>query len=560
MISALVSGCRHGAAWLEGSIPLDDAPPLSENPCATTVGASVTLAGTLIVVGSLAMTSGGARSAGFGLGVASVAIAAYATWMTPAWIAAYRRRMAVGAAPEIVAYAVLQARLTPSLERAAQFAGTQSDGLLGRDLAGVAAADATGRAGWEQFATEWSDLDGSLPRAVSLLVAGIGSAQPARDDLLDRALDTALAGSRERVATFATAIRGPATGIYAFGVMLPLAMVGLLPVAASAGVGVSPAAIAVLYDGLIPMGLLAASAWLAARRPAVARPPPVRSGLVSPRSPTRTALLAVGVGATAGLAGHLVLPNWAIWIVIPGVGLGSAATYWFDPIRDRRQVVDSIESGVPDAVSLVGHRLAAGEPLEAAITIVGERLSGATADVFRDGARVHRRLRVTVLESFTGPVGALSDYESPRTETAVSLLAAAARDGPAGGETLVQVSSYLRDLDEVEREARRELARTTDTLRQTALVFGPAIAGVTVALATGMGSLGDGGEAVPVPALGVVVGVYVHALAVVLPSLAVVLKRGLDVSIVGYRVGIALFTSSLVYPGTFLAARSVVQV
>ncbi|AKH97091.1 type II/IV secretion system transmembrane protein [Halanaeroarchaeum sulfurireducens] len=480
--------------------------------------------------------------------------------MTPAWIEAYRRRMAVGAAPEIVAYAVLQARLTPSLERAAQFAASQSDGLLGRDLAGVAAADATGRAGWERFATEWSDLDESLPRAVSLLVAGIGSAQPARDDLLDRALDTALAGSRERVATFATAIRGPTTGIYAFGVMLPLAMVGLLPVAASAGVGVSPAAIAVLYDGLIPMGLLAASAWLAARRPAVARPPPIRSGLVSTRSPTRTTLLAVGVGATAGVAGYLVLPDWATWIVIPGVGIGSAATYWFGPIRDRRQVVDSIESGVPDAVSLVGHRLAAGEPLEAAIAIVGERLSGATADVFRDGTRVHRRLRVTVPESFTGPVGALSAYESPRTETAVSLLAAAARDGPAGGETLVQVSSYLRELDEVEREARRELARTTDTLRQTALVFGPAIAGVTVALATGMGSLGNGGEAVPVPALGVVVGVYVLALAVVLPSLAVVLKRGLDVSIVGYRVGIALFTSSLVYPGTFLAARTVVQV
>ncbi|WP_162198640.1 type II secretion system protein [Halanaeroarchaeum sulfurireducens] len=555
-----MSSCRRGAAWLEASIPLDDAPPLSENPCATSVGASVTLVGILIVVGSLGLTSGGTRSAGFGLGVASVAIAVYATWMTPAWIEAYRRRMAVGAAPEIVAYAVLQARLTPSLERAAQFAASQSDGLLGRDLAGVAAADATGRAGWERFATEWSDLDESLPRAVSLLVAGIGSAQPARDDLLDRALDTALAGSRERVATFATAIRGPTTGIYAFGVMLPLAMVGLLPVAASAGVGVSPAAIAVLYDGLIPMGLLAASAWLAARRPAVARPPPIRSGLVSTRSPTRTTLLAVGVGATAGVAGYLVLPDWATWIVIPGVGIGSAATYWFGPIRDRRQVVDSIESGVPDAVSLVGHRLAAGEPLEAAIAIVGERLSGATADVFRDGTRVHRRLRVTVPESFTGPVGALSAYESPRTETAVSLLAAAARDGPAGGETLVQVSSYLRELDEVEREARRELARTTDTLRQTALVFGPAIAGVTVALATGMGSLGNGGEAVPVPALGVVVGVYVLALAVVLPSLAVVLKRGLDVSIVGYRVGIALFTSSLVYPGTFLAARTVVQV
>ncbi|MGM0397353.1 MAG: type II secretion system protein [Halobacteriota archaeon] len=551
----------HGlSVAIEDSIPIADTPELSRHPSLTVAGVTLVAGALLVVAGSVLLASGSARAAGVGLGVALGALATYGTWFAPSAVESYRRRTAVGSVPEVVAYAVLQARLTPSLERAARFAGKQSGGLLGQDLATVGSGDATGQAGWESFAAEWSAYDESLPRSVSLLTAGIDSAQPARDALLDRALDTALAGSRERVASFASSIRAPATGIYAFGVLLPLAMVGLLPVASSAGAGVSPAAIAVLYDGVIPIGLLVASGWLAARRPAVSRPPSGIDSLASPRSAAHTILLAAGAGVTAGVLASLVLPAWTTWIVAPGIAAGTAAIYWFEPIRNRRRRVESIESGVPDAVSLVGHRLAAGDPLEAAIAVVGERMTGETASVFREGTRVHRRLRVTVPEAFTGSSGALSAFESRRTETAVALLAAAARNGTAGGETLVDIAGYLRDLDDVERDARRELARTTDTLRQTALVFGPAIAGVTVALATGMGSLGEHGQAVPVPALGVAVGGYVLALAVVLPALSVVLERGYDGAIVGHRVGIALLTASTVYPVTFLAARSVVQV
>lgn len=538
----------------------EKSPDFGSCPCLVTVGAVLTGVVLVATVGSVLVLAGAARRSALGIGVAMAGSIAYATWTVPDTVGTFRRRTAAGASPELVAYAVLQARLTPSLERAARFASDQVDGELGRSLGRRTSGATTGREGWERFAAEWADFDESLPRSVSLLVAGVESSPPARGALLDRALETALAGSRERVASFSSAVRAPATGIYAFGVLLPLAMVGLLPVAASAGVGVSPAAIAVLYDGTIPLGLLGASAWLAARRPPVSRPPSGIDALRSPRSAPRTLAIAVGTGLATAVVARFVVPGWTIWVLVPGVSFGTALVYWFDPVRDRRRTVETIESGVPDAVTLVGHRLAAGDPLESAVTVVGERLSGETADIFRAGTSIHRRLRITIAEAFTGPMGALADYDSPRTETAIALIVAAARNGTSGGETLVTVSTYLRELDDVEREARRELARTTDTLRQTALVFGPAIAGVTVALATGMGSLGDTGQAVSIPALGSVVGVYVLLLAVVLPALSVVLERGLDGALVGYRVGVALICASAIYPVTFLAARTVVQV
>ncbi|MFB6094004.1 MAG: type II secretion system F family protein [Halanaeroarchaeum sp.] len=542
--------------WLAATIP--DAPDASVHRIL--VGIAV---GTVLIEGILAVGSAlGVLSfaTALGTGVAVAAGAAYAGVRAPPLVRSHRRRTAVGAAPELMAYAVLQARLTPSIERATRFASDQTGGRLGRHLGRSVRAERTGRAGLTAWAETWADVDESLPRAVSLLVGGIESEPPARGALLDRALETVLTGSRERVATFATAVRGPATGIYAFGVLLPLAMVGLLPVAASAGVGVTPATIAVLYDGLLPLGLLGASTWLAARRPAVSRPPTGRDAIAAHR-PAWRPLAGVAAGGIGALVlGWFALPRWSLWIVVPGIALGTALYDWFDPIRERRRRVATVERDLPDLVALVGHRLAAGDPIETAVASAADRLTGEVGAVVAEGDAVRRRLRVTVSEAFTGPAGPLASLSTPRTETAIALSVAAAQNGTDGGETLVRIAGYLRDLDAVEREARRELARTTDTLEQTALVFGPAIAGVTVALATGMGSLGETGTAVSVPALGVVVGAYVLALAVVLPSLAVVLERGLDVAVLGHRVGIALLTASVVYPVTVVAARVVVQV
>ncbi|MFB6069609.1 MAG: type II secretion system protein [Halanaeroarchaeum sp.] len=551
--------CERVSAAL-AAVAGEDAPAFDEVPRVTTAGVVLAAVGSVIALLAPVTFAGSARSVVAGLGGALALSAAGFTWLAPAQIETFRRRSAVGAAPEVIAYAVVQARLTPSLELAARFAAEQSTGMLGRDLARNVANGPTGRESWTAFATAWRDLDDALPRAVELLAAGIESEAPARGELFDRALATVLEGSRDRVASFAADVRGPATAIYAFGVLLPLAMVGMLPVAAAAGAGVSPAAIAVLYDGVVPLGLLVASGWLAARRPAVSRPPTNADALASDRSPASTLAVAAGASVVAGSAAVLALPSWAAWIVVPGATLGAAGVYWFEPLRRRRRRVLALEAGVPDAVSLIGHRLAAGEPLETAVADVGARLAGETGALFETAGEVLRRVRVTVPEAFSGEIGALAGIESPRTETAVALLVAGARTGPEGGETLVRVASYLRDLDRMEREARRELARTTDTLRQTALVFGPAIAGVTVALATGMESIGDAGTTVPVDALGVVVGAYVLALAVVLPALSVVLERGPDVGLIGYRVSVSLLTASAVYPITAVAARTVVQV
>jgi hypothetical protein len=173
---------------------------------------------------------------------------------------------------------------------------------------------------------------------------------------------------------------------------------------------------------------------------------------------------------------------------------------------------------------------------------------------------VRRRLGTTVRDAFLGPHGALADLPSPRLRGGAELLSLAAREGPPAGDALIATAEHVAALREIEAEGRRELAHVTSTLANTAAVFGPLVAGTTVALsdgvaagaglavASGAGAVGGAvGPGLPTAALGAAVGAYVLLLAPLLTVLSTGLERGLDRALLGHRVGLALCGSTAVY-------------
>jgi len=191
--------------------------------------------------------------------------------------------------------------------------------------------------------------------------------------------------------------------------------------------------------------------------------------------------------------------------------------------------------------------------------------------VFAAAARVERRLRVDLRESLLGPQGALADVPSSRARGAAALLSTAAEEGEPAGRAVTSMADHLDELERVEREARRELARVTGTLRHTAAVFGPLVAGATVAVAGRLdveGGIGPaapgatetaaGAASLPVGGLGLSIGVYVLFLATVLSALSTGLRRGLDPVLVGYRVGWTLLSATAVFLVTLRVASALV--
>jgi len=490
---------------------------------------------------------------------ARVSFSMISPWLA-AWVEEFARNRAVGRAPELLAFSILQLTLTPSLERAADFATEAVDGRLSTSLTAHRLGTVSGARAFEAFAAEWAKQDRSIRRAVTLMTVAMDAPADRRAETLEDALGAVLEGARRRVVEFSTAIRGPAMGIYAFGVMLPLALVGLLPVLAASGGGVSMLALAVIYDGLIPAGLAVSGLWLWARRPAVTDVAFDTEVLKHARRPILGLGVMAGAAVIAWIGATVVAPDWVAPIVSPGVGVGVGTILLLQPVIEAQNRLDRLEERLPDVLTIVGQRLSEGEPVETTIDAVAKRFEGPVGQLLARGVSRQQRSGDPIDRSFLGPDGLLQSVPSQRTAVALTLVMSAAEYGPSGGATLLRVGEYLEALIEVEQEARRELSQTTSTLRQTAIVFAPAIAGVTVALATGMGAVDGSGQALDVASLGQVIGVYVLLLGVVLPSLAVVLARGFAPVRMAYRSGIALSVGAVVYPLSFLAARTLVYV
>ncbi|MCG1002193.1 MULTISPECIES: hypothetical protein [Halobacterium] len=487
------------------------------------------------------------------LGVATAAALAYG----PHVRSVAERSRALGAAPDIVCLVVLSLRLDPALERATDFAADHANGRLAASLAAHARESrGTPGAGFASFAATWDDHLPSLRRAAALADAAVDAPTGDRERLLDRALAVVVEGSRERASEYADAVHGPTMGVYAFGVVLPLALVGVVPAAASAGLPVTLGAVALAYGVVLPLAVLAVVCWILARRPVAFPPAAVPADHPDLANRGRNAALAAVCGVVAALVASRFLPAWSLPVLLVGWPAGGALVYWFRPACEVREDAREVEAGLADALSVLGHQLRHGRAVEAAVTDAGDTLDGAAGAVFDDAARRMRRLRVGVADAFLGEHGPLARTRSHRARAAVSLVVHAADAGPAGGRVLVDVADLFDDLTDLDREVRREFASTTRTLQYTALVYAPLVAGVTVSLAGRVSGL-DAASALPAGRLALVVGAYVLWLAAVLPALAVGLDRGLDRALVGYHAGLALAAAATVYPVTALAAARV---
>lgn len=480
--------------------------------------------------------------------------ATHAVHRVPVWRAQFRRTRAVGATATVVGLLAVRLRLGAPPERAAAFAADAADGPLAASLARhVAAARATPASGLVDWAADWRAWFPALDRSVALLVAAADAPPAARDRTLERAVTAVGDAAERRAATFATEIRGPVTALYAGGVLLPLALVGAVPAAAVTGLPVGPTGFVVVYDLVLPAGVSLAGARVLLARP-VAFPPPrlPRDHPALPDDPRRTVAVTLAGGAGGWVVAGAAVADWAAPLAALGFGVGPGLVVRFRPARLLRERVTALERGLPDALALVGRRVADGAAVETAVRTAGDRLPPPVGEAFTAADRRRRTLGLGIRRAFCGEAGPFAETPTVGGRAAATLLGVAAEAGSPAGELLVTEAERLETLRGHERRARRSVAAVTDTLENTAAVFGPLVGGTTVALAGGLDGLSAaGGTAVlETTVVGGAVGGYVLALAVLLPALSVGLRVGVDRALVGYRVGRSLTAAT----ATFLLA------
>ncbi|WP_049924015.1 hypothetical protein [Halopiger djelfimassiliensis] len=474
----------------------------------------------------------------------------------PHLIAAFRRTEALGDTPNLIGRAVLRMQIQPSLENAVRFAAQTGNGPLARNLgAHFNRSKGTPHAGLLSFSEEWSEYFPALRRSSTLLATAQDAPEGERGRTLDRALSAILDGTRSQMAEFTASIRAPTTMLFAFGILLPLALIALVPAAPLAEIQLNIWMFVLLYNIVLPASLIGAALWLLVRRPVAFPPPKIERD--HPDLPDRL-WLRTGWGLLAGGVVYAIVeaigPAYLSEIVGFGVGLGTALLAVYSPILQIRNYVRDVEENLTDALYIVGRQVAEGESVESAIDLAADRVPAETGEVFEHAAGVQRRLHTSVEEAFLGTYGALRDVPSQRARSMAALLAIAGEEGKPAGRAIVSMADHLEELEEVESETKRALMRVTSTLDNTAAYFGPMIGGATVGMADMLSAedinVAEGfGEATTLATdqLGIVVAVYLIMLAFILTPLSYALRYGMDRTLFGYHIGRTLVSSMLLF-------------
>lgn len=431
--------------------------------------------------------------------------------------ARYMKIHSLGDIPEVLSYIVMYLKLIPNLENALRFAARESKTSLGKDLKKLM---------WDlevrvhgsiddaitHFANLWGKWSDYLKRALHLVRSAVHErSESERTITLDRSLDVVLEGTKSTMIEFSSKLHQPTLVIYSIGVMIPLALVAMAPAAALVGFQVTIFQLFLLYDVVLPIILFFYIRKVLLSRPATFNPPVVPSdhptvARINKKANLVTAAMVGGIIMIPGIFFILldVIPSQGIfaiftekggilsrfphtlfllWGVAAGVSLYCLRTYTaYKKIRDD---IREMEKEFSDSLYVLGKRIMEGRPAEEAFSYAAETLKGSKlAEVFSRTAFNLLSMRMNTGEAlFDKKFGSLKYVYSERIRAIMRLFVEGIKKSyTAAGIAIVKVADHLKQLQDVEKGIRNALGTLTSTLRSTATIFAPMIAGVTLGI------------------------------------------------------------------------------
>lgn len=414
-----------------------------------------------------------------------------------------QRTSTLGRLPEVVNYLVISMRLNPSLDKAIEFAAENADEPMASSLRKVLwdvymRKHDTVEQSLLAFAEEWGvvkEFEQFKRGLYGIRAAQLESTEEGREQALDKSSETVTSGSRQHIEEYANTLSAPAMVLFGLGVMLPLILGAMLPMASSmsSSGGLSVLEIFLLFDVLFPCLIIGYAWWVVGKRPGTTPPP------VIPDNRSKKGILIAWIIAIA--AATLMFTIGAFYWTAGGDGSKYIATIYLlgaiafplailsiagsmQRMKVREDVL-SIEDEFPDALFQIGSRIAEGNPVERAIRNVGESMGEASLTGALMNQISHRTLvsSASLNESLFGSDGVLEDYPSRTVRASMrTVVDVSSKDSITAGRTIMGVSGYIRDLRSLEQEVRMKLGETMSMMETTARFFAPLVLGVTCAI------------------------------------------------------------------------------
>ncbi len=459
----------------------------------------------------------------------------------PQNLADKEKKLAIAYVPEIINYLVMNMRLNPNLERAVEFAAAHGRGKIADDFKKLLWDVQLGvfisvEEGLDDLAYRWGAYNDDFKHSLMMIRASLleGDARR-REELLDRASADVIEGSKEKMDIYARQLHQPTVYLYYFGILLPLMLAIVLPIAA--GVikdlplkGVLP--IFLIYNVILPTIIYLLAANIIGGRPPTYVPPDVPADfeLLPPRNTIRLGgrnfpaiplailalvgflyagyffdgLIAQGVLDNASLLDkqkalndlpHLTIPlaNYriyspSIYALFVGFSL-SLSIYLIGKYRERKKIQDEIrgmEVEFKDAMYVLASRLGENRPMEYALKSAVEFLPKSTVanKVFRKILENITQLGMTVEAAIFDPnYGAIRTVPSQVIRSGMRIMVDSVQLGVnVAAMALINLAMQIRNAQKIDEMLRHLLEDVTTMLKTMGTFIAPIVLAVVTSL------------------------------------------------------------------------------
>ncbi len=433
----------------------------------------------------------------------------------------YKKIHSLGDIPEVLSYLVMYLKLVPNLENSVNFAAMESNTSLVKDLRKML---------WDMhirvyhgiddalthFANQWGSWSDHFKRSLHLIRSSVHESMEAQREItLNKALDVGLEGTREQMQKFASKLHQPTLIIYSIGIMIPLAVIAMLPAAGLIGLQITIFQMFFLYDFILPLILFLYMRKILLMRPATFNPPhiPINHPEIATINKQKQLFISIILGATISFIGFssllfpflsdntiggeimssftlfAVINEWVpltlfiIWGFALGVSYYTHVVY--HPYKKIRDQIKQMEKEFSDSLYIIGKRIGEEKSPEESFLYTAQTMEGsAIATIFFKTGYNLTAIHTTIHEAlFSAEYGSLKHVYSTRITSIMRLFVEGIKKSQQSVSiSLVKLADHLKELQKVELNIKETLNTLTSTLRSTATVFAPMIAGVTLSI------------------------------------------------------------------------------
>ncbi len=516
----------------------------------------------------------------------------------------------LGDMPEVLSYMVMSMKLVSNMELAIHFAGDSSDRPLAKDLRKmlwnlhVRAYKGIDDAILE-FARLWGKESEYFKRALHLIKSSTNEPDEAQRIItLNRSLDIVLENTKRLMEDFASRLKNPTYILYSVFILIPLALVALMPAITVVGIRIGIGTLVLIYNIILPLVTFVYAEYILLQRPATFSPqniPESHPDLKDIRYKRRTALLfSLVIASGVGLSGYLwmyldnpgnvlststlegIIPPGLLILIASVLGIACYLNMSYAPYKRIRDGIKEMENEFSDALFVLGRRISEGRAPEEAFMYTASTMKGSQiAEAFERISLNLLSVRSNIMAAiFDEDFGAFKDLYSERIRTTMKLFVESAhKSHEAAGVAIVKLADHLKELQDVEQNIKRSLYDITSTMRSTAAIFAPLIAGVTIALSEviskilqnishsmthlppnlmpgpGQISPADLDQSIPSELFLLAIGVYLILITTILTRFSATIEYGGDRAQFMYDLGQALPVSIIVFSLSTVVSR-----